>query len=347
MSADADADDVASRLSMVSLDVITCFAGVSLWMTFWSCLDRLEVPEIENGCAAACVVMVLCMLDSHRRLEATSEHWHPGVVAVAVFLWTFLLAVLSISIWRLSFDVVHMLILPPNDDMRAVLVALVGAVVLLAAGRYRSACDATPVGFVADGRYHGERFATPSFSSGESSDSDSAWTRFAGAAYDHAVTLPVVLVWAGVWMLGDNHEIHAWGSLLVCGLCIVAFSFFKVEQTLMRQARASQDGKPTAVVAVAEVLWTTLLAILCIMTWRGLWEGLSPHLKLAVHPLRTRVADGDAMLAAGFAFAAALVLAWLGRFRSALFPPMDFSRDGVFGAEPASAAQQEKNYGAA
>lgn len=325
-------ETLAQRLGAVAVDLITSLFCVSLWMTFWSCLDRLEVPEITTGVLAGLVGIFLSTADAHRHLERLSESWSTTVTAVAVFAWTAFLAILSINIWRASFALVHWRLLPHENDKRAVLISLLGVLVLVASGRMRTTCDATPIGFVVDGRYHGERFATPSYLVGTSLHrSVGALSRLSGAILDLVLTLPVVFVWAGVWMYFDNHKVDAWLSFAMAAAFVSLLGAFRVEQKLAAMFCNDSDGHGHhVVIGAVEALWTMALAILCIAVWRGLWEGLSPPLQMAAHPMHRALVDGDAMVAGALSLLAAIALAALGRFRSSLFPPMDFSEDGVF-----------------
>jgi hypothetical protein len=337
---------VVDGLGVVSIDLLTCFLCVGLWVTFWSCLDSLQLPEMLLGCIAVVIVSVLGVFSMHKRLEKASAQWRYLLVVVMIWLWTFFLVALGIFIWRAAFAGVHWLILPPDNDARAILLASVGSCILLATSSFKSACDATPVGFVADSRYHGERFATPSYSV---VDSDSEMTiesqraRLLGVVLDMSLTLPVVFVWAGVWIIGDNHNVPPLSSFIVCSFTIALLSFFEVEQKIVS---ATRKIKADVVLSVVQALWTASLTVLCIMTWRGLWESLTALLQLAVHPLREAIAEDHTMLAltALLAFVFATLLASLGRFRSALFPPMDFSKDYDISSDRPSSKLTESRY---
>jgi hypothetical protein len=204
------------------------------------------------------------------------------------------------------------------------------------------------VGFVADGRYHGERFATASYSVADIACEESLWKKLVGVFLDAALTLPVVFVWAGVWMVADNHAVLPLASFVICSLAIAALSFFEIEKKIVI---ASWGGvKADMVLLVLQTLWTALLAVLSIMTWRGLWETLTHSLQLAVHPLRNTLAQDHPMLAlcAILAISSAMLLASIGRFRSALFPPMDFSKDDIYSSSQGSSNQGSlESYGTA
>jgi hypothetical protein len=276
-----------------------------------------------------------------------------------------MLAVLSISIWRLGFAIAHHpYVLPPENDFLACVVAILGAVLLLLTGRFRTACDATPVGFVVDGRYHGERFPASSYVGGVvGQDSQTTLSRLTGYIVDLLLTWPVVMVWAGVWMFGDNHRVPPVTSFVICLLTVSLLNYGQVEKKIAELVGSSDDVKSAfheatltryvrqAFVVLVEGMWTTFLAVLCIMTWRGLWEGLAPWLNLAAHPMHKAIDDGDAFFVLVLAIVASLVMAGIGRQRSSLFPPMDFAKDGVFqnsnAATNRSAQTQAATYGTA
>merc|ERR1740121_1503307 len=334
-------------------------------MSMWSCLDRLEAPEIGTGAVAVLLVGISVALDLHRFLETHSNEWSTACINTCVWLWTFVLAVLSISIWRLGFAIAHHRnVLPPQDDFLASVVAITGAVLLLLTGRFRTVCDATPVGFVVDGRHHGERFPACSYVGGVSGhDSQTTLSRLTGYIVDVLLTWPVVMVWAGVWMLGDNHKVPPVTSFVICFLTVSFLNYGKVERNISELVGGFDGVKlfshgatwtrsvRWAFVVLVEGMWTTFLAVLCIMTWRGLWEGLAPWLSLAAHPMHKAIDDGDAFFVLGLAIVASLVMAGIGRQRSSLFPPMDFAKDGVFlnsdTASNESAQTQALTYGTA
>jgi len=362
-----DCDEAAPGCAFVPviLDALTCVSCVVLWMSMFSCLDRLEAPEIGIGAIAVLLVGIFVALNLHRFLEAHSKERSAACVNTCAWLWCFVLTILSISIWRLGFAIAHHhYVLPPDDDFLACVVAIIGAVLLLLTGRFRTVCDATPVGFVVDGRYHGERFPASSYAGGlECQDSQTTLSRLMGYIVDVLLTWPVVMVWAGVWMFGDNHKVPPGASFVLCFMTVSFLNYGRVEKKIAEMVGAfgsvnSSFSEATwarsvrrALAVILEGMWTTVLAVLCIMTWRGLWEGLAPWLSLAAHPMHKAVDDGDALFVLGLAIAASLVLAGIGRQRSSLFPPMDFAKDGVFlnsdAAINQSAQIQAATYGTA
>jgi hypothetical protein len=232
--------------------------------------------------------------------------------------------------------------LPEDHDFIACVVVTIGAVLLLLVGRFRTACDATPVGFAVDGRYYGERFPTPSYDAGVTDqDSQATLSRLTGYLVGVVLTWPVVMVWAGVWMLLDNHEVQPVASLGICFLTVSVLKYGQVEKSIAELVGVSDGMKSYfheatwvgsvrgAIAVLVEGMRTACLAVLCIMTWRGLWDGLTPWLGLAAHPLHDAVVDGDAFVVLGLAIVASLVMAGIGRQRSSLFPPMDFAKDGA------------------
>jgi len=333
-----------SPAKLMVLDTLTCVSCVGLWMSMWSCLDRLDAPEVGTGAVAVLLVGICVALNMHRFFETRSKEWPTACINTFVWLWTFVLTILSISIWRLGFAIVHhRSVLPPGDDVLACMVATVGAVVLLMTGRFRTSCDATPVGFVADGRYHGERFPAPSYIGGlVSQDSPPTLSRLLSYIVDVLLTWPVVMVWAGVWMLGDNHKVPPVTSFAICFLTVSFLSHCQVQEKLAELVHSSDDVISSfheatwtksvrwVFAVLVEGAWTAFLAVLCIMTWRGLWEGLAPWLSLAAHPMHQAIDDGDAFFVFSLATVASIVMAGIGRQRSSLFPPMDFAEDGVF-----------------
>merc|ERR1740138_1548678 len=113
---------------LVVLDALTCLSCVGLWMSMWSCLDRVDAPEIGTGVVAALLAGVFVSLNLHGFLETRSREWSSACASTCVWLWTFMLAVLSISIRRLGFAIAHHpYVLPPEDDFLACAVAILGA----------------------------------------------------------------------------------------------------------------------------------------------------------------------------------------------------------------------------
>jgi len=301
-----DAKDEAgpcARCGAAGLDFITGVACISFWAGTWSLFDALAVHELASGVIAWCIVVGLSLASVDQWLARKCADLTPASIAcVIAWLWTSFLAALSILIWRMGFHVVNTYFLPPQDSLRAILLTILGCGILALSGRLRSAGDAPPVGFVADESDAKNRF--PAASYGRCS--------LVQVLLDVVLTVPVVLVWAGLWQLGDNLVVPLWPSFLVCNIVIALIGVLRVD-ALLRTAFSA----PAVLVAIMDALWTLVLALLCIGSWRGTWELLDRSLRLASHPWHATLT-----LVTGVA-----ILSGLRRYRSALFPPMDFTLD--------------------
>jgi hypothetical protein len=323
-----------------ALDAVTSISCVAYWVGVWSLFDAFKVDKVISGVIASVIIFILAVSASEQWLDKRSATWHPVATNVSAWFWTGLLAVLSLLVWRFAWFFVDENafdedLLQDNDELlkehaqllkehyelhqgspgwsqmssiHAVVIAVVGAGILIATGRFRSCSHACPIGIVADVTASESRvvqgcFAQPAFSGEKITD----------VLLDFVLTIPVVLVWAGVWMLNDNANVHPLGSAIVC-CSVVALSAIGNIDEFLRNAFA---GQSLLVHHVGDIVFTSFLTLLVVGVWRGIWEVIDHNLHLAKHPL----------WAAGIALAGATGLTLLQRHRSACFPPVDFSVD--------------------
>merc|ERR1719387_1000046 len=109
-----------------------------------------------------------------------------------MWLWTSWLVLLSVLTWRFGWYCVDAYILRTPDVLHAISLAIVGMCFLVAAGRFRTA-SAPPVGIADDNHAAGFLFPAAIFSG----------SKLTGVLLDLALTVPVVFVWAGYWMVSD------------------------------------------------------------------------------------------------------------------------------------------------
>jgi len=290
--------------------------------------DAFKVDRVISGVVAAVLIFILAILAAEQWLEKRSATWHPVVTTVATWLWTCLFAVLSILVWRFAWFCVDEKafddeLLQDNAELleeiklhkgspgwaemssvHAIIVTLVGAAVLIVAGRFRSASHAPPIGIVADVSALVEGcFAQPAFSGAKITD----------VLLDFVLTVPVVLVWAGVWMLNDNLKVSPLYSAIVCCSVVALCAIGNIDDYL----RSAFEGRSLMVHHVGDIVFTSFLVLLVVGVWRGFWELIDHNLHLAKHP----------HVAAAVALAGATGLTIMQRHRSTLFPPVDFSVD--------------------
>eukprot|EP00929_Paragymnodinium_shiwhaense_P039958 TRINITY_DN20910_c0_g1_i1.p1 TRINITY_DN20910_c0_g1~~TRINITY_DN20910_c0_g1_i1.p1 ORF type:complete len:346 (+),score=33.07 TRINITY_DN20910_c0_g1_i1:118-1155(+) len=306
------------------LDIFTSLSTVAYWAGIWSCLNAFNVSELISGVIATLLVFILAVAGVDHSLHETAKNWPTVLEPVLVWCWTCCLALLSILIWRAgwkfletyyfngedlsagtklvllgSAEQVH-----PSSIKHGIGLAFLGAAMLVATGRYRSASHAPPIGVVtdlpADGR---SRFAPAAFS-GSSVKS---------VLIDFVLTVPVVLVWHGVWTASDNLNIDPLISAIACTATVAVWAVCDVDEFLRR----AFAGTSVMVHHVADVVFTTVLVFLVVGVWRGTWETLDHHIDLVNNP----------RISAAMAFSGALGLTVMRRHRSAVFPPIDFSID--------------------
>lgn len=281
-------------------DVLTSLCCVAYWAGMWSLLDVFKVDEVASGCAAVFLVVILAWSKSDELLERLVGPAPAALQVLLVWLWTCFLAVLSLIVWRISFFGVHIFLHPGNNPF-AVVVTLVGIAILVPVGRYRSASCAPPVGVVVDAYSPGRRFSTAAYSGHNLGE----------ACLDVVLTLPVVFVWAGIWMLLDNLAVPP----VLC--CIVCFGWISICSVFFLSDRLRDCCAGLGVLsAVADVMWTTLKTVACIGVWRGAWETALHELDLHKAPQAVATFLGGAV-----------GLTLLQRHSSACFPPVDFSSD--------------------
>lgn len=291
------------RCGAACLDVTTGLACVAFWAGTWSLFDCFAIQELASGAMASCIVVFISLANAHQWLDTMFAEITPVLADFVAWLWTSVLVVQSILIWRMGFNVVETYLLPAHDSFRAIVLAVLGFFMLGLGGRLRSCGSAPPVGFASDQSGIGSRFPAASFGRG-----------FVALVLDFALTIPVIIVWAGLWQFGDNLVVPLWPSFVVCNIVIAALGVFRVDAFL----RSGFSGSnPTIVTACADAIYTLMLALLCVGSWRATWELLDRHLLLVSHP---RIA------ALTMVFGVALLTA-LRRYRSALFEPMDFTLD--------------------
>lgn len=300
MQSDADDASFLARLLAALHDVATSLCCVAYWAGMWCLLDALAVNELVSGCIAIFLVIILAAVKADLLLEKFISAVPTAIQVMSVWLWTCGLAVLSLVVWRIGFFCVHKFLLPGNN-VHAVSVALIGIALLILAGRYRSASCAPPVGVVVDIYSPGTRFPPAAFSGHKVGE----------ASLDVLLTIPVVLTWAGIWMLLDNLAVPPVLCGLVCFGWIALCGIFSISDLL----RVCCAGV-WVVSAVADVMWTSLKTVACIGVWRGTWEAAFEQLGLQKAPH-----------AAATFLVGAVGLTLLMRHRSAMFPPVDFSSD--------------------
>lgn len=322
-----------------ALDAVTSVSCVAYWVGIWSLFDAFKVDKVISGVIASVLIFILAISTSEQWLEKRSATWHPVATNVSAWLWTCLLAVLSLLVWRFAWFFVDENafdeeLLQDNDELlkehaqlledaklhqgspgwsqmssvHAVVIAVVGAGILIATGRFRSCSHASPIGIVADVSASESRvvqgcFAQPAFSGEKITD----------VLLDFVLTVPVVLVWAGVWMLNDNAKVPPLSSAIVCCGVVALCAIGNIDEFL----RNAFAGRSLMVHHVGDIVFTSFLTLLVVGVWRGIWEVIDHNLHLAKHP----------HLAVGIALAGATGLTLLQRHRSACFPPVDFSVD--------------------
>jgi hypothetical protein len=279
-------------------------------------LDAFKVHEIASGCAALALVLILTFMRAEQFLDEHDTSWGPVLEALALWLWTSLLAVLSIIIWRLGFFLIHAYIVPPDQNIHALSAVVVGACVLIAAGRFRSTSSSAPVGIAPDVFMPGERFARAVYSGG----------KFTPMMLDMVLTVPVMLVWAGVWMFADNLAVPPFLSGVICMTAVALCGILTINESL----RSACAALSPVLCTLGDIAWTSFLMLLVIGVWRGIWESLA---ELRVVGPKHMGADSlvhtasKTHHAALMAMLGAIGLTALQRHRSALFPPVDFSLD--------------------
>jgi len=309
----ADEDAVTTRVAMVALNLLTALATVSVWCGVWVFLDEVSVPAIITGMFAALAVLSLGTFRSHCWLEWILEEWRWVPNVPVVLLWTWCVAILSLLIWRAAFRITYAYLLTPDHNLLALVLASFGFVSLLLAARFRSAGVAAPVETVADRYDAGFRFVPASFSADD--QTHGFFNNLMASAMDFFLTIPLVLVWASVWIIYDNFKVPYFISLFIASLCISIITFSRAELHLL-EAIAGMDKRIGVVAALA--LWNWLLTVLVVLTWRGLWDLSLLHFGLVKDPRRPLI-----LFTSG-----AIILATIGRLRSAIFPPVMFALDG-------------------
>jgi len=309
----AEDNGLTARLALVALNLLSALATISMWSGAWAFLDGLGVPAVTAGVYAALAVLFLGTTGCHRWLELILEKCHRALQVLVVLLWTWCLALLSLLIWRLGFGIMKTYVLPPGNNPLALLLASLGFISLLAVVRFRSACECVPVATVTDNYDPGFRFVPASFSADD--PNRGVLQTFAVNMLDLSLTIPVVFVWKSLWALANNFKVPHLVAFFSCSLCISGITFTRAEFHLLEALDALDDG--IHVVGVL-ALWDLLLAVLVILTWRGLWDYACSHLPLMESP----------PLAMTLHFAGTIILASIRRLRSTIFPPVAFSLDG-------------------
>jgi hypothetical protein len=322
----------ASRLIAASLDTFTAVSCIAYWAGTWNVLDAYKLNQVFSGLAAVVVIFFLAIAAANERLAKLTEKVPPLAEAVLAWLWTCFLAVLSILIWRMCWYMVDKIFFDPSairattdlsseieaqlhvenlgspgkvqmSNYHAIILTMVGAFTLVAAGRYRSASHAPPIGIVADTSVAETCFAKPVFSGSD----------FKHVLLDFFLTLPVVFVWAGVWKLNDNAKLDPLLSALICLFVVALLAVVDIDEIL----RDACVGRSLLVHNLGDLVFTSILVVLVVGVWRGVWEAIDHNLHLAK----------NAHIAALIAAVGAIGLTALQRHRSALFPPVDFSVD--------------------
>lgn len=327
---------VGSRVSGASLDVLTSISCVAYWAGIWSLLNTFHVHKIASGLVAQAFVFILALVSAEQWLETKAKGLSPVVGAVLVWVWTCLLAVLSLMIWRLGFFVVDRQVFDPDDletnakllgtpgklqmmNIHCILLAALGAAVLIATKRFRSASHAPPIGIATDidmpvndveGRFK------PAGYSG---------SKIQNALLDCVLTVPVVFVWLGIWEIFDNFNVDPLWSGIACSAVVFLCAVCDIDTHL----RTAFDGMSPMAHNIGDVAFTSILVVLVVGVWRGLWEVLELYLELTNHP----------HIAATVALLGAVGLTCMKRHRSVIFPPVDFSIDD--GAHFASVGHTE------
>jgi len=348
MAKEASPRDLGGRILAASLDTVTGVSCIAYWVGFWGMLDSVQVSPWISGLIAFGAVVVLARTHADQWLETRSKDWNPIVRALVTWCWTCCLVTLSLMIWRLCMWSVDERVFDPKElDMEAklaktasddfheerarmakalgipwmpvrsfgypgrtemtgahaTLVALLGSCILVAEGRFRSASHAAPIGIVADPCSEGSCFYKPVFSGSKLQD----------VLLDFFLLLPVVFVWRGVWAWYDLIELPALASAIVANLAVATCAVCEIDVRL----QDAFEGCSKLVKDAADVAFTSVLVLLVVCSWRGLWQSLDDRLHLIEHQ----------NIAATLALAGAVGLTCLQRHGSAVFPPISFCVD--------------------
>lgn len=341
-------NDLGKRIWAALLDTLTGASCIAYWLGVWSMLDAFQVNPWISGLTALGVVVVLARTAADHWLLTRSSDWNAASRAFVTWFWTCCLFALSLIIWRLCFWGVDGKVFNPEElDMEAklaktveddfdaerarmanklgiswmpvrsfgypgrsemtgahaFLMVVLGSCILVAEGRFRSASHAAPIGIVADPRGEGCHFDKAAFSGSQLKD----------VLLDIFLLLPVIFVWRGVWAWYDCLELPAMASAIVANLAVATCSICEIDVRL----RDAFDGFSKFAKDVADVVFTSILVLLVVCVWRGMWEWLDDELHVVEHP----------RIAAGVALAGAAGLTCLQRHRSAVFPPVSFFLD--------------------
>eukprot|EP00930_Biecheleria_cincta_P006790 TRINITY_DN107860_c0_g1_i1.p1 TRINITY_DN107860_c0_g1~~TRINITY_DN107860_c0_g1_i1.p1 ORF type:complete len:409 (+),score=54.03 TRINITY_DN107860_c0_g1_i1:82-1227(+) len=348
MAKDVSSHDLGSRVSAALLDTLTGLSCIAYWVGVWGMLDSVHVSPWISGLMAFGAVVVLARTAADQWLEKRSKDWNPVARGLVIWCWTCCLVTLSLMIWRLcmwsvdekvfaqkQLDMEAKLAKTAGDDFQkerarmaktlgipwmpvqsygypgrtdmtgahATLMTVLGSCILIAVGRFRSASHAAPIGIVADLCVEGRCFDKAVFSGSELQE----------VLLDFFLLLPVVFVWRGVWAWYDCLELPALASAIVANLAVAACAICDIDMRLQH----AFEGCSKLVKDTADVAYTSVLVLLVVCIWRGLWESLDDRLHLIEHQ----------DIAAGLALAGAVGLTCLHRHRSAVFPPVNFCVD--------------------
>lgn len=348
MAKEASSRELGSRISAALLDALTGFSCIVYWVGVWSMLDSFQVSPWISGLIAFGAVVVLARAAADQWLETRSKDWNPVVRALVTWCWTCCLVTLSLMIWRLCMWSVDERVFDPmeldmeaklaktaSDDLHderarmakalgipwmplrsfgypgrtemtaahATLMTILGSCILVAEGRFRSASHAAPIGIVTDPCVEGGCFDKPIFSG----------SKLQEVLLDFFLLLPVVFVWRGVWAWYDCVELPALASAIVATLAVATCAVCEIDVHL----KDAFEGCSKLVKDAADVAFTSVLVLLVVCVWRGLWHSLDDRLHLVEHQ----------NIAAGLALAGAAGLTCLQRHRSAVFPPVSFCVD--------------------
>jgi len=326
--------DFNERAYASVLDSLTSVACVAYWAGIWSVLNTFHVPKIGSGLVAQAFVFILALVSAEQWLEKKAKGLSPVAEAVLVWVWTWLLAMHTLLIWRLGFFVVDRQVFDPEDletnakllgtpgkleimNIHCILLAVVGSAVLIATRRFRSASHAPPIGIALDEPVNDVegRFKPAGYSG----------SKIQNALLDCVLTVAVVFVWLGIWEIYDNFNVHPLWSGIACSAVVFLCAICDIDTHL----RTAFDGMSPMAHNIGDVAFTSILVILVVGVWRGAWESLELYLELSNHP----------HIAATVAFFGAVGLTSMKRHRCAIFPPVDFSDDD--GAHFASVGHTE------
>lgn len=309
---------LSTRIHGASVDAVTGLACIAVWAGTWTLLDEYKVPEVPAGCLAIGVLMFLSMchvsfiIDGFLQRRCSPES---TAYAALTHTWTLLLALLSLSVWRMGFFLLGKTLLQQDDAANEFMFLLLSGVWLVVCGRLASVI-APPAAFALD-------TPMPSFM-----DANSSGHQVLQFVDDLLMTIPVIIFWDTLWRLSDQFALGY--SLPVKGICSLCTIFCMCAANLSGHIHDACRGAPPVLARVVAILWTCALGVLSVWVWRGFWTFL-PFTISAVHKDHSITLHEatlvEMLVPCIMIFSGLVVLLGAGRIRSLAFPPVSTALD--------------------